>query len=80
MEKPFYVVSKIITVAKFAGHGKMHISAKKWCQNSKVFYGTCINRGHLRRKPSELLLGAFFVKNFSLKPWSTFGIFPRYLS
>jgi hypothetical protein len=33
----------------------------------------------LGRKPSEVLLGAIFLKSFSLKPWyAMLGIFPRY--
>jgi hypothetical protein len=37
-----------------------------------------INHDHLGRRPSEVLLGAIFVKSFSVKPWYEIGIFPRY--
>jgi hypothetical protein len=34
-----------------------------------------INHDHLGRRPSEVLLGAIFVKRFSAKPWYEIGIF-----
>jgi hypothetical protein len=66
-------------VTKVVGNGKMHITAKKLGQDSKVCYRTCTNLAQLGRKPSEVLLGGIFLKSFSMKYWyAMFGIFPRY--
>jgi hypothetical protein len=51
-------------VRKVLGLGKMHMSAKKWSQDSKVCYITCTNKGPLGRKLSEVLLGASFCEEY----------------
>jgi hypothetical protein len=66
-------------VTKVVGNGKMHMSAKNEAKIQKFYIEDSKTMVTWVERQVNSCLVAFFVKNFSMKPWFVmFGIFPRY--